>query len=128
MIRCEAAAGNRAGIRRAIMRVTTVLALGASAVVLVSSASAPASADSRNPDGVGIYTPAEPPVRNRPRLYRYDPNSWYYNPRGYYPNYASGYWVPRAEMRYRYRYVYRGPQYRYYPAWGYGVGSYSRWW
>ena len=68
-----------------------------------------------------MYTPAEPPVRHRPRLYRYDPNSWYYKSRGYYPYYGSGYWVPRAEMRYRYRYVYRGPQYRYYPAWGYGA-------
>ena len=47
---------------------------------------------------------------------------------GYYPNYGSGYWVPRAEMRYRYRYRYVGPQYRYYPAWGYGAGSYRRWW
>ena len=110
------------------MRVTTLLALGASAVVFVSSASAPASAGSKNPDGVGIYTPAEPPVRHRPRLYRYDPKSWYFNPRGYYPDYGSGYWVPRAEMRYRYRYIYRGPPYRYYPAWGYGVGSYGRWW
>ena len=110
------------------MRVTTLLALGASAVILVSSASAPASAGSRNPDGVGIYTPAEPPVRHRPRLYRYDPNSWYFRPSGYYPNYGNGYWVPRAEMRYRYRYVYRGPQYRYYPAWGSGPGTYGRRW
>ena len=73
-------------------------------------------------------TPAEPPVRHRPRLYRYDPRSWYYNQAGYYPSYGSGYWVPRAEMRYRYRYRYVGPKYRYYPAWGYGVGSYGRWW
>jgi len=40
----------------------------------------------------------------------------------------GGYWVPRAEMRYRYRYRYVGPKYRYYPAWGYGAGSYRRWW
>ena len=39
--------------------------------------------------------------------------------RGYYPYYGSGYWVPRAEMRYRYRYKYVGPKYRYFPAWGY---------
>jgi hypothetical protein len=110
------------------MRVTTLLALGASAAILVCSAPAPASAGSRNPDGVGIYTPAEPPVRHRPRLYRYDPHSWYFNPRGYYPYYGSGYWVPRAEMRYRYRYVYRGPKYRYYPAWGYGPSTSDRWW
>jgi len=31
-------------------------------------------------------------------------------------------------MRYRYRYRYVGPKYRYYPAWGYGAGSYRRWW
>ena len=107
------------------MRITTILALAASAVVLV--ASAPASAGGKNPDGVGIYSPAEPPVRHRPRLYRYDPHSWYYKATGYYPYYASDYWVPRAEMRYRYRYVYRGPQYRYYPAWGFPVGSEGRW-
>jgi hypothetical protein len=127
MIRCEPA-GYRPGIRRAIMRVTTLLALGASAALLVSGAAAPVAAGSGNPDGVGIYTPAEPPVRHRPRLYRYDPNSWYFKPRGYYPTYNNGYWVPRAEMRYRYRYVYRGPQYRYYPAWGYGIGSIGRRW
>lgn len=111
------------------MRVTTLWALGAAVAILGFAVPAPASAGSVNPDGVGIYTPAEPPVRHRPRTYRYDPKSWYYNPRGYYPNYGSGYWVPRAEMRYRYRYVYRGPQYRYYPAWGYGPAtSGGRWW
>jgi hypothetical protein len=112
-----------------MMRVTTLLALGVGAVVLAISAPASASAGSRNPDGVGIYTPAEPPVRHRPRLYRYDPRSWYYNqPQRYYPYYGSGYWVPRAEMRYRYRYRYVGPKYRYYPAWGYGFAPYRRWW
>jgi hypothetical protein len=57
--------------------------------------------------------------RGRPRIYRYDPRSWYYTQRGYYPYAESGYWVPRAEMRYRYRYVYYGPRYQYVPAWGY---------
>ena len=94
------------------------LVLIAAALGLAASV-APASAGSRNPDGFGIYTPAEPPVRNRPRAYRYDAYSWYQAPRGYYPYYGSGYWVPRAEMRYRYRYTYYGPRYRYYPAWGY---------
>jgi hypothetical protein len=103
------------------MRVTTLWALAACAVILVLGTPVPVSAEGKNPDGVGMYTPAEPPVRGRPRMYRYDPNSWYYRSRGYYPYYGSGYWVPRAEMRYRYRYVYRGPQYRYYPAWGYGA-------
>jgi len=110
------------------MRGTTLLALLASAVALGLSTPAPAWAEWRNPGGVGIYTPAQPSVRHRPRLYRYDPHSWYYKPRGYYPYYYSGYWVPRAQMRYRYRYVYRGPQYRYYPAWGYGLGPCCRWW
>jgi hypothetical protein len=110
------------------MRGTILLALVASALALVLGSPAPALAEWRNPGGVGIYTPAEPPVRHRPRLYRYDPHSWYYKPRGYYPYYFSGYWVPRAQMRYRYRYVYRGPQYRYYPAWGYGLSSCCRSW
>ena len=79
------------------MRVTTLLALAASAVILGLSVPAPVSAGGRNPDGVGIYTPAEPPVRHRPRLYRYDPRSWYYNQAGYYPSYGSGYWVPRPK-------------------------------
>ena len=102
------------------MRVTTLLALGAGAVMLAIVTPAPADAAGRNPDGYGIYSPAEPPVRQRLRVYRYDARSWYYGPRGYYPHYGSGYWVPRAEMRYRNRYIYDGPQYRYYPAWGYG--------
>ena len=106
------------------MRVTTLLALAASAVILGLGVPAPVSAGGRNPDGVGIYTPIGP------GLYRYDPRSWYYKqPQRYYPYYGSGYWVPRAEMRYRYRYRYVGPKYRYYPAWGYGYAApYRRWW
>jgi hypothetical protein len=104
------------------MRNMTGWALGAGAVVLALAAPAPAEATGRNPDGYGIYSPAEPPVRHRKRLYRYDERSWYYSPRGYYLGYGSGYWVPRSAMRYRYRYIYYGPRYRYYPAWGYG------WW
>jgi hypothetical protein len=101
------------------MRFTTVLA--AAAVVLALAMPDSASAGGRrNPDGYGIYSPAEPPVRHRPRLYRYDPRSWYYREPRYYPYYGSGYWVPRAEMRYRYRYKYIGPKYQYAPAWGYG--------
>ena len=67
------------------MRDTTLLVLMASAVALGLGTPAPAWAEWRNPGGVGIYTPAEPSVRHRPRLYRYDPHSWYYKPRGYYP-------------------------------------------
>ena len=100
------------------MRVATLLAAGA--VTLALGAWAPASAGGgRNPDGYGIYSPDEPPVRNRSRLYRYDPRSWYYSERGYYFPNGSGYWVSRAEIRYRYRYRYVGPTYRYQPAWGY---------
>jgi hypothetical protein len=105
------------------MRGSTILTLAAGAAILMLGGMVPVAAGggSPNPDGVGIYTPLEPKVRHRPRAYRYDPRSWYYDARGYYPYYGSGYWVPRAEMRYRYRYVYYGPQYRYYRAWGYGA-------
>jgi hypothetical protein len=102
-----------------MMRVTTLYLLGAGAMLLAGALPTSVSADGRNPEGFGIYSPAEPPVRGRPRIYRYDPRSWYYRQTGYYPYYASGYWVPRAEMRYRYRYVYRGPRFQYVPAWGY---------
>ena len=100
------------------MRVTTLYLLGAGAMLLAGALPTAVSADGRNPEGFGIYSPAEPAVRGRPRIYRYDPRSWYYRQPGYYPYYASGYWVPRAEMRYRYRYVYRGPRFQYVP----GVG------
>jgi len=101
-----------------MMRVTTLL-IGATGALLLAGAQAPASADfARNPDGFGIYSP-EAPLRGRPRVYRYDPYSWYYKQQGYYPYYASDYWVPRRDMRYRYRYVYQGPHYQYVPSWGY---------
>ena len=101
------------------MRCTILLGVAAAALVAVT-APEPATAGGRNPDGWGIYSPLEPPQRHRPRAYRYDPRSWYYSQRGYYPYYGSGYWVPREEMRYRYRYTYVGPKYRYAPAWGFG--------
>lgn len=57
-----------------------------------------------------------------------DPYAWRYKRRGYYPYYTSGYWVPAKEMKYRYRYTYYGPKYRYYPAQGYGyLSSPYRW-
>ena len=73
-----------------------------------------------NPDGYGLYSPLDPHRKGRPGVYRYDPRSWYYQQPSYYPYYYSGYWVPRPLMRYRYRYTYFGPRYRYYPAWGHG--------
>jgi len=47
-----------------------------------------------------------------------DPYAYRYVRRPWYPGYNSGYWVPAAEMRNRYRYSYTGPKYRYHPAWG----------
>ena len=55
-----------------------------------------------------------------------DPYAWRYSPRGYYPYYGSRYWVPRAVMRYRYRYAYDGPKFEYYPGWGYDVAWNNR--
>jgi hypothetical protein len=102
------------------MRLTALLFAVVTFSVAASVTPEPAAAGFVNRDGCGIYSPAEPPTRGRPRIYRFDPRSWCYKTRGYYPHYGSGYWVPRAEMRYRHRYFYRGPLYTYYPAWGYG--------
>ena len=104
------------------MHLRTLIAVLGAATALALVLAAPASADGRNRDGCGIYSPAEPPVRGRERIWRYDPRSWCYRQPGYYPYYASAYWVPREEMRYRYRYRYVGPRYNYYPAWGYPFG------
>lgn len=57
-------------------------------------------------------------LRERHYDYRYggslDPYAYRYEPRGYYPYYNSGYWVPRHLVRKR-RYFRRPP---YYQAWG----------
>ena len=95
------------------------LALIAIPALLSAAAPLPADAGDENPNGFGLYSPLPSPGRHV-RAYRYDPRSWYYRQPGYYPYYNSGYWVPRAYMRYRYRYTYYGPRYRYFPAWGYG--------
>jgi hypothetical protein len=50
--------------------------------------------------------------------YHGDPYAYRYVRRGYYPYYGSHYWVPAEQMRYRYRYTYEGPKYRYQPSWG----------
>jgi hypothetical protein len=90
--------------------------LSAAAVCLALAASGPAVASGDvNPYGYGIYAPKD----TRGKVYRYDPRSWYYYQPGYYPSNASRYWVPRAEMRHRYRYRYYGPGYQYHPAWDY---------
>lgn len=98
------------------MRAHTLFAVAMAIVVLMGVAATPAAAGGReNPNGYGLYSPADA----KRQAYRYDPRSWYYRQPAYYPYYASSYWVPRSEMRYRYRYQYYGPKYRYYPAWGY---------
>lgn len=97
------------------MRASTLLAMAAATAAVAGLMCTPATAGrDENPHGFGIYSPDA-----KHRAYRYDPRSWYYRQRSHYPYYASPYWVPRAEMRHRYRYLYYGPRYRYYPAWGY---------
>lgn len=103
------------------MRRLALLLAAIATLALTMGALASVSAGGlRNRGGCGIYSPEELPTRRSPGVYRYDDRSWCYKTRGYYPYYNSGYWVPRGDMRYRYRYVYYGPQYRYFPAWGYG--------
>lgn len=48
-----------------------------------------------------------------------DPYAYRYIQRAWYPDNTSRYWVPASDMRYRYRYTFSGPKYRYYPAWGF---------
>jgi hypothetical protein len=104
------------------MRTLAVLSVIAAAAIMALASTGPASAFGRNPGGCGVYAPEGRPAPGGLRWYRYDPRSWCYNlpptRHPYYPYYGSGYWVPRAAMRYRYHYVYRGPHYTYYPAWG----------
>jgi len=97
------------------MRAPICMALVAAMLAFFGLAGAASASGDTNPYGYGIYSKED----RAGRYYRYDPRSWYYSQRGHYPNYASPYWVPRANMRYRYRYQYYGPPYRYYPAWGY---------
>ena len=52
------------------MRLSISLAAAAGALVLILGA--PAHATGQNRDGVGIYSPAEPPTRDHPRAYRYE--------------------------------------------------------
>lgn len=101
------------------MRAAKLLLMGAAmAVVAGAGVVTPAEAGDRgNPNGWGLYSPDR-------GAYRYDPRSWYYRRPGYYPYNASSYWVPRSEMRYRHRYMYYGPKYRYHPAWGYPRAGY----
>ncbi len=60
-------------------------------------------------------------------VYHYggDPYAYRYVQRPWYLSYTSPYWVPASEMRYRYRYTYDGPKYRYHPAWGHSKRTYK---
>jgi hypothetical protein len=95
--------------------VRIALAAGLIAAAAMLTGGPAVAGDDENPDGYGMYSP----LSKKRGSYRYDPRSWYYRQPGYYPYYASNHWVPRKHMRYRYRYTYYGPKYRYYPAWGY---------
>jgi hypothetical protein len=101
-----------------MMRLKVVLAGVAAALVQAIGASMPAQAFDWDRS-----TPSQP-----------DPYAWRHVQPGYYPYYGSRYWVPAEQMRYRYRYTYEGPRYRYYPAWGYSdrkhaeTAGYHRWW
>jgi hypothetical protein len=101
------------------MRVKVSLGVAGSLALLAASQAA--ASGHVNPHGYGLYSPEDA----RGRVYRYDPRSWYYRQPGYYPYYSSNYWVPRAQMRYRYRRLYYGPPYRYHPAWGYPRPDYN---
>lgn len=107
------------------MRLKSLLAAMLALVAIVMTAPAPAEAGhyhrSDAPRGWGhervvrhwIYYP-----RYHHRYYAHavtDPYAYRYEPRGYYPYYNSGYWVP-ARCYHRCRQTYRLPPY--YKAWG----------
>jgi hypothetical protein len=108
-------------LEEATMRARVGFAIGAVGAALGLGVPQPGCAGSENPNGFGLYSPLGP--GGRAGAYRYDPRSWYYRQPRYYPYYNSGYWVPREYMRYRYRYSYYGPRYRYFPAWGFGPAA-----
>ena len=52
-------------------------------------------------------------------VYRVDPYAYYYEQRGYYPHYQSGYWRRLKEVRKTYRRrIGSQKSYRYYQSWG----------
>ncbi len=108
------------------MRLRNILGLAAAALA-VAFAAAPQPAEAG-----GTLREARPAGFDRVRVVRHwvyrpryvhhyavselgDPYAYYYEPRGYYPYYNSGYWVPRCCYT-RPAYPYRIPAY--YKAWG----------
>ncbi|MGF1649515.1 MAG: hypothetical protein ACFCUN_03615 [Hyphomicrobiaceae bacterium] len=102
------------------MRLTALLAAFAAVVLTTFSMAAPLQAGGwehrRAPAGYGRVQVIERHVyRPRYRVNSYaDPYRYRYEPRGYYPYYNSGHWVPRHTVRRSYRLA----QPRYYKAWG----------
>ena len=109
------------------MRLRNILGLAAAALA-VAFAAAPQPAEAG-----GTLREARPAGFDRVRVVRHwvyrpryvhhyavselsDPYAYYHEPRGYYPYYNSGYWVP-ASIYKRPRYAFKRPTY--YKAWGY---------
>lgn len=114
------------------MRVKSIL--GALAAVAALTLASPQPADA----GGCLRECARPDGFDHPRVVRHwayypryvhvyathadtDRFAYRYEPKGYYPYYNSGYWVPRAVYQ-REAYPYRLP--RYYKAWGYPKPGY----
>lgn len=111
------------------MRLKSILAVAAALACIGLSNPGTASAsdlDRDRPDGWGhtrtirhhVYYP-----RYR-HVYYVDPYAYQYSPRGYYPYYNAGYWVPAGVLRERNRVHFnvwntQPPRYRYYQSWGY---------
>ena len=111
------------------MRSMLVLAAATLSLAAGVSLTAPAAAGDlmvKAPDGYAqdrtvnhwVYYPKYHHVYHVADRNEADPYAWTYSPRGYYPDYASRYWVPAEQMRYRYRYRFTGPKFKYHPAWG----------
>jgi hypothetical protein len=117
------------------MRNKLALWLAAMALAVGVSVSSPAIAGdlSRSSSAHGhdpvvhhrVYFPKYRHVYHVADTSQSDPYAWNYSPRGYYPFYASQYWVPAEQMRYRYRYKFTGQKFRYHAAWGYPKKDYN---
>jgi hypothetical protein len=110
------------------MRLNSMLAAAGLALALGMSATEPAGAFGTDPtvapEGYGLDRVIHHFVY-KPRYHHVyhsathgDPYAYRYVRRAWYPYHASHYWVDAEHMRYRYRYNYTGPKYRYQPSWG----------
>ncbi len=110
---------NRIALMLAALALAAGLSLPSSAVAgdLGKSAAAAGHADDRVVHH-RVYYPRYRHYYHVADTSQSDPYSWNYSPRGYYPYYASQYWVPAEQMRYRYRYKFTGQKFKYHAAWG----------